>query len=308
MSEPSPLETVEYEVSPLTRPPISARLGTVSVVVDAAACSDAGRVRDINEDYYMVCRIRRQLELLATNLPPSEVPNIVEWDGYIFAVADGLGGHSAGERASQLALKKGLDLVLSQANWALVMNEGEKRLLFTRLREYFAEIDRSLIREVETDPALKGMATTLTVVYTVGLQAFLIHVGDSRAYRFREGRLEQMTRDHTVAQGMLDAGKITAEEVRFRSRRHVLTNVLSGRPGEVEPDVSSFELADRDCILLCSDGLNDMLSDAEIATVLSQYRNPADAVRALIQAANDRGGRDNVTAVLAQYEVRPPKA
>jgi protein phosphatase len=152
------------------------------------------------------------------------------------------------------------------------------------------------------------MATTLTVVYTVGLQAFLIHVGDSRAYRFREGRLEQMTRDHTVAQGMLDAGKITAEEVRFRSRRHVLTNVLSGRPGEVEPDVSSFELADRDCILLCSDGLNDMLSDAEIATVLSQYRNPADAVRALIQAANDRGGRDNVTAVLAQYEVRPPKA
>jgi len=306
MTEPNPLETVEYEVSPVAGFKSGDALGNLHVIVEAGGCSHPGKIRDCNEDHFMICRIRRQMDLLSTNVPEEDVPRHAEWDGYILAVADGLGGHSAGERASQLALKKGLDLVLAQANWALMLNDEEESRLIARMREYFSEIDKCLNQEVEIDPALKGMATTLTVAYTVGLRAFLLHVGDSRIYRLRSGRLEQLTRDHTVAQGMLDAGQITADQLRHHARRHVLTNVLSGRPGDVVPDISSFQLQHGDRLLLCSDGLNEMLPDDAIATILLQHPDPDDAANALVQEANNRGGRDNITAVVANYTVEAP--
>lgn len=301
MSEPNPLETVEYDVSPLSGP--RGPVGNLHVLVETGGCSDAGKVRDSNEDHFMICRIRRQMDLLATNVPESEVPRKAEWDGYILAVADGLGGHTAGERASQIALKKGLELVLGQSNWALVLNDEEEDRLIQRLRQYFAEIDQCLIRAVETDPALKGMATTLTVAYTVGFQGFLLHVGDSRIYRLRDGTIEQLTRDHTVAQGMLEAGQITPEQLRHHARRHVLTNVLSGRPSDVVPDIASFQLRDGDRLLLCSDGLNDMMPDDDIVAVMLQHPDPDDAAAALVQEANNRGGRDNVTAIVSNYSI-----
>ncbi|MFL5340727.1 MAG: PP2C family protein-serine/threonine phosphatase, partial [Gemmataceae bacterium] len=163
------------------------------------------------------------------------------------------------------------------------------------------EIDRSLLRIMQADPTLEGMATTLTVAYTVGLQAFVVHVGDSRVYRYRAEALEQMTRDHTLAQSLADAGEIQPGEIRRHAKRHVLTNVIAGRPGEVKPDVATFPLQPGDQMLLCTDGLHDLVSEGDLAAALGAGKPAEQTCDLLIGKALEAGGRDNITAVLVRY-------
>jgi len=279
---------------PTTAAPIA------GVVLELGAATHAGLVRSDNEDHYLVARLSRSLQTLQTNLPIEELPDQGEAHGHILVVADGLGGHAAGELASRLAIHTGLELILSASNWTLRPDPHETVRLMGRLREYFIEIDRSFQRTMATRPDLDGMATTLTVAYTVGLNAFLVHVGDSRVYRYSSGMLEKLTHDHTVAQSLADSGMITADELRRHVKRHVLTNVISGRPGEVRPDVSAHVLQYGDILMLCSDGLHDLVEDSEIAAILGSHK-PQPACDALIAAALSRGGRDNVTVVVARF-------
>src|SRR5207244_6061818 len=137
-------------------------------------------------------------------------------------------------------------------------------------------------QEMGDRPDLKGMATTLTVAYTVGLQVFLVHVGDSRVYRYRDRALEQLTRDHTVAQSLADSGLISGDELRRHPKRHVLTNVISGRPGDVRPDVSAHALRSGDRLLVSTDGLHDLVDDADIATILGAEPAAQSACDALV--------------------------
>ena len=300
MSSKHELDTEEFASKPLVRDQESDQ-ASAGVRVELAGRTNRGLVRETNEDHFLVVRLSRTLETLASNVPVSELPRLNEAEGYILAVADGLGGHTAGERASRLVIRNGLELIMSSANWALKINPGEAARLVKRMREYFVEIDRSLLRIMQADPTLEGMATTLTVAYTVGLQAFVVHVGDSRVYRFHEGVLEQMTRDHTLAQTLADAGQIHPDEIRRHSKRHVLTNVIAGRPGEVNPDVATFPLHAGDLLLLCSDGLHDLVSDQDITATLASGLDLDKACEQLIGHALEKGGRDNVTAVLAKY-------
>jgi protein phosphatase len=147
------------------------------------------------------------------------------------------------------------------------------------------------------------MGTTLTLAYSAGIHLFLIHVGDSRAYLHRNGLLQQLTRDHTVAQAQADAGVITQEEVRKHLRRNTLTNYLGGHHGRVKADVRWLRLEDGDRVLLCSDGLTDMVDDPSIARCLSQNRESDSAAVALLELALRRGGKDNITVVVAQYAI-----
>jgi protein phosphatase len=145
------------------------------------------------------------------------------------------------------------------------------------------------------------MGTTLTGAYTVGPEVIIAHVGDSRAYLYHDGRLTQLTRDHTLAQEYLDLGLPAA-----RSWYHILTNCLGGPERGVRVEFHHFRLSDGDRLLLCTDGLSDMIGNEEIAGILGQHSHPQEATQALVDRALERGGKDNVTVVLAHYAMTGP--
>ncbi len=311
MAMPLSLETAEYEflVSPLTSvegPPKEP--ATLSVKVRFGAVSDKGRVRPRNEDHYMVARVRRTLNVLAHNLPKEEMPDFLGEDAYAMVVADGMGGMNAGDVASMLAISTGVKLADKSVKWGFKINEKEARDLLSRMSAYFREIDRRITRKSETERRLFGMGTTLTLAYSVGIHLFIIHVGDSRAYLFRKGQLQQLTHDHTVAQALADAGAIKQQDVRHHKRRNTLTNYLGGHSGKVKADVRWLQLEDGDHVLLCSDGLSDMVEDPGIAGCLVENPEPATAAIELTQMALRNGGKDNITVVVAQYTIPGPGA
>jgi protein phosphatase len=147
------------------------------------------------------------------------------------------------------------------------------------------------------------MGTTLTVACSLGPHLILYYVGDSRAYLFREGRLHRLTRDHTQAQVLADLGHISPDEVSRHRLRHVLTRVVGTTGGRVEVEVEYVCLADGDRVLLCTDGLSDMVPDGQIAEVLRSTERSEEACRALVDLALGAGGKDNVTVVLARYTI-----
>ena len=161
------------------------------------------------------------------------------------------------------------------------------------------------------------MGTTLTAAYSMGIDLFIIHLGDSRVYLHRGGVLRQLTKDHTVAQAMADAGYIPPDQVRRHVKRNALTNFLGGHNGKVKADLRWLRLADGDRLLLCSDGLNEMVNDVSIGRILARHDARA-AAQDLLDEALRRGGKDNVTIVVARYQVtghepdgpalRPPSA
>jgi protein phosphatase len=316
MAMPLSIETAEYEflvrplssVSTPTREP-----ATTSVKVRFGAISHEGKVRTRNEDHYMVARVRRTLNVLANNLPREELPDFIGEDAYAMVVADGMGGMNAGDVASMLAISTGVKLADKSVKWGFKINEKEARDLLTRMSAYFQEIDRKITRKSESDRRLFGMGTTLTLAYSVGIHLFLIHVGDSRAYLFRKGQLQQLTRDHTVAQALADAGQISQADVRKHHKRNTLTNYLGGNRGRVKADVRWLRLEDDDRVLLCSDGLSDMVDDPRIAECLLHHPEADRAASELTQLALANGGKDNVTVVVADYSIpsalevhRPP--
>ncbi len=213
---------------------------------------------------------------------------------------------NAGDVASMLAISTGVKLADKSVKWGFKINEKEAKDLLKRMSGYFRAIDRRITRKSESDRRLFGMGTTMTLAYSVGIHLFIIHVGDSRAYLFRNGQLQQLTRDHTVAQALADAGSIQQEDVRKHVKRNTLTNYLGGHSGKVKADVRWLRLEDGDRVLLCTDGLSDMVEDHGIASCLNQHPEPDAAAIALTQMALRNGGKDNITVVVAQYAIPGP--
>jgi protein phosphatase len=147
------------------------------------------------------------------------------------------------------------------------------------------------------------MGTTLTLAYTLNDVLFVAHVGDSRCYLSRAGVLHRLTRDHTLVEAMVRQGSLSAEEAAQHRWRHVITNVVGGDTAEVKVEVHKVHLEDRDRMLLCSDGLTDMLSEEEIKQILYTEAEPEQACRRLVTRANEAGGRDNITAVVTHFQV-----
>jgi len=266
------------------------------VRVTFGALSHPGLVRHNNEDHYLVIERRRTRSVLLTNLPAAAL-RPADDVGYVLAVADGMGGAAFGELASALALSSAWEQSPGALKWTWVVTDREVADLKERVELVFRRIDEALRERARQDPACAGMGTTLTGAYTVGPEAFLGHAGDSRAYLYRAGRLAQLTRDHTMAQLARDAGLPVAE----RSWHHTLTNCLGGGGDEVRVEFHHVRLADGDRLLLCTDGLTDMVPDDEIAAVLGRPAPPQEQAQALVDAALRRGGEDNVTAVVAHY-------
>jgi protein phosphatase len=279
------------------------RPGAPRVWVDFAARTDAGKVRPANEDQFLVAKLAKAMRVLATSLPGDDAIRLGDDRGALLVVADGMGGHAAGERASALAVNTVEGFVLNSLQWFFRLHVGEETFLLQELREALRQADRTLGDWAEIEPSLAGMGTTLTLAFSVDDRLFIAHAGDSRAYLFRGGELEQLTRDHTLVQSMVDAGLMTPGQARQDRRRHVVTNALGGPSAGVRADLHRLTLEDGDVILLCTDGLSGPVEDAHIAAVLAEQPEPEDACDALIEQALARGGSDNVTVVVARYSV-----
>jgi protein phosphatase len=273
-----------------------------AVHAEFGALSHRGLIRDDNEDHYIVVRRRRVRDVLLSNLPLRRLDQN-EQAAYTLAVADGLGGHAFGEMASYMALRTAWDLGSKEIKWAVKVNLRESNELKLKAAILFGLLDRALRSAAKLEPQLSGMGTTLTICYTTGPELFVLHAGDSRAYLYRGGALRRLTRDHTVAQEMIDAGEAEPESDDEMSQRHVLTRWVGG--GSVKADVEHHRLAHCDRLLLCTDGLTDMVSEEEIAALLDAHPRPDDACRALVGRALDCGGSDNITVVLAYYTIPP---
>jgi protein phosphatase len=282
-----------------------ARPGASSFVrVDLAGLSDPGRVRKTNEDHFMGARFDRTMRTLTSNLPQGDVPPEYAETAYAFLVADGVGGAVAGELASRTAVHAVVDLVLETPDWIMRIDKGLADEVLKRMERRFQKVREVLVTHATEDPRLKGMATTMTVAVTLGVDLLTTHVGDSRAYLFRrDGRLELLTHDQTMAQSLADAGAISQEEVAHHPSRHVLTSALATRGAFAQVELKHSRIEDGDTLLLCSDGLTEMVPDGSIAKVLAAKESAEKSCGRLVELALDAGGKDNVTVVVARYSI-----
>ena len=252
----------------------------LSQSLQTASLTDPGRVRDHNED----CIESR--------------PEIG-----LYVLADGMGGYNAGEVASGMATSLISDGV--QESWvgrdvARLGRDDAKALSERLIREQIARANGAIFTTSQNNPECAGMGTTLVVCLFFDDFLTVAHIGDSRLYRLRGDAMEQVTRDHSLLQEQLDSGLITPEEAKLSQNKNLVTRALGIDP-TVEPEVHVYETALDDIYVLCSDGLSDMVEDEEIRLTLITLRtNPALTVAQLVQAANDNGGRDNISAMLVR--------
>jgi PPM family protein phosphatase len=273
------------------------------VRVDVSGLSHKGHVRSDNEDHFLVARLGRTFETMITSLPDREVPDVAEEVNYVMIVADGMGGHLAGEVASRMALSAIVSIVLDIPDWIFKLDAEHARTIEQRTRARIREVGAMLVDEGQRDPALSGMGTTLTAARSLGRDLQISHVGDSRAYLFRAGRLHRLTRDHTYAQLLVDLGRLPSTDHADPRQRHVLTNALGGADREAKVDIDLMKLEDGDRVMLCSDGLTDMVDDQAIAGIIADASASQPACEALMKRALDNGGRDNVTVIVAAYQL-----
>jgi len=262
----------------------------------------AGKKRTNNEDHFLVARLAKSMEVCKSSLPDDGVYHFSDEEGYLMVVADGMGGAAAGEHASALAVGSLEAFVLDTFKWFLHLGDREQSVLFQELRQGIERADRSVFDRARSDPRLVGMGTTLTMAYSVGRDLFIAHAGDSRAYSFSEGTLKQITSDHTLVQMLVETGNMSRDQAKRDSRRNIVTNVIGGPSAGVEAEIHRLHINDGDVLLLCSDGLNEPVCDAEIADVLARNPDPEAAAARLIEAALERGAPDNVTVIVARYE------
>ncbi|MBS3939599.1 MAG: Stp1/IreP family PP2C-type Ser/Thr phosphatase [Actinobacteria bacterium] len=237
----------------------------------ATGGTDVGRVRTGNEDSYLIAES-------------------------VFAVADGMGGHLAGEIASAKALEP------VEALDGRVF--GDPQDADEALRAAVIEANDVVSQMADDEPAYRGMGTTLTAAMLEGPRLHLAHVGDSRAYLLRNGRFEQLTDDHTLVQHLIDEGQITREEAATHPQRSIITRAI-GVSHDVEVDSMTIEIEPDDQVLLCSDGLTGVLDDDHIAQELASGDDTQQVITRLIEAANQRGGPDNITLVILRCEPEP---
>jgi protein phosphatase len=283
-----------------TQPVVSARPASVLARVDIGALTHTGHVRANNEDHFYVARATRSLETMLTSLPAGEVPERADEINHVMVVADGMGGHAAGEVASRLAISTLVGLALDIPDWIFRVDDERAPEMQRRAREVVQQVGSLMFERGRQDPALRGMGSTLTCARNCGRDLWIIHVGDSRAYLLRAGRLERLTRDHTYAQLLVDTGQLLPDDVTRSGLRHILTNALGGNTTNVHVDVDLLHLEDGDRLMLCSDGLTDCVDDKTIATTLSGGA-AEQACQRLVLLALDGGGGDNITVVVAVF-------
>ena len=274
----------------------------IAVHVDFGALSHCGLIRTNNEDHYSVVRRYRARDVLLTNMPmESYTPHRDE--AYALAVADGIGGAAFGELASMLALQTGWELTGKAFKWNFNPSADEIAGMEEAVKVYLKLIHRRIKEESKALGDYRGMGTTLTGALTMGWDAFIAHVGDSRAYLYRNGSLIRLTKDQTLAELMVSTGLIASVDEAAKRFRNMLVSCLGGSLYDIDVETTHIVMQDGDQLLLCTDGLTDMVVDADIATILARASSSQDSCQQLVNAALAGGGRDNVTVIVGRYTI-----
>jgi protein phosphatase len=262
------------------------------VSLSVFAKSDLGRTRDHNEDCFIVADLTAQ----RASLQPEVRDHDVGTKGSLLMVADGMGGAAAGEVASDMATKAVFEHLTK--DWAQDTENTPQRFAY-RLKEAVELANQRIHAYAKEHPELKGMGTTTTAVGILGGHLYLTQVGDSRAYLVRGGAAVQLTKDQSLMQRLVDAGELTEEEAEKSERKNIILQALGPDP-RVRVDLTHQEARKGDAVVLCSDGLSGQVKKDEIASVVSATEDLVEACSRLIDLANERGGPDNITVIIAR--------
>ena len=254
----------------------SQRIVRIAPRVSAAYLSDQGQVRAENQDA-CAADVRRG----------------------IFVVADGVGGASAGAVAAQAVVKVLPGLV---AERVAALPEATEAGIEAALKDAIVDLSDKVKAQTANDPELRGMSSTVVMALVRQRDVYIAHAGDSRAYLFRKGKLEQLTRDHSVVAVMVELGQITPEQARTHPNRNRITRCV-GMKGSLSADVRHISVGPGCRLLLCTDGLTGMLTDEAIARILRREKDAKSACRRLIAEANRAGGHDNITALIVDFKL-----
>ena len=292
--DPSRRSAAPIVPGPLDSPP---RL-PIKVEAGFGARSRRGPRRPVNDDHYLIMSLGRHHEALMTSLPANDLlKRFVEF-GYGMFIADGMG--SDGEAASRLAISSLVHLAINFGKWHVRVDEPIAAEMMDRAKRFYRDVDATLQQAGRAGEP--GLQSTLTLVYSAGPELFFAHVGHSRAYLLRGDQLVQLTRDHTLAE---EPGAAPIADVAGGTRVRIVTETLGGSGGDVPRiDIERCGLMDDDLVLLCTNGLTDVVDDARIAHTLRLHATPDDQCRALVDLAASSGSEDDVTALVAHYRIR----
>ncbi len=264
------------------------------ILVSVFAKTDVGKTRDHNEDTFLVADLTNQRVSLQPDVREHEVGN----KGSLFMVADGMGGAAAGEVASEIATSAIYEHLVN--TW-IVESETTPRQFAYRLREAVERANAKIHTYAREHPDLKGMGTTTTAAGLLGDTIYLTQVGDSRAYLVRDGEAIQLTKDQSLMQRLVDAGELTEEEAERSERRNIILQAL-GPDAKVRVDLTHQPVRRGDALVICSDGLSGQVRKEEIAQAVARNdRDLVDICGELIDLANERGGPDNITVLIARF-------
>lgn len=279
-------------------PAVSARRAQIQVF----GATDRGRVREKNEDQFLVAELQRLLligqssvgGLAGTKLGDSS-------QGWLLMVADGMGGMQHGDLASSIAIEGMVRYAFAVMPWLIRYSQASEQELADALREALAHTSQMIRATADSQGLDRRMGTTLTLAYVTWPLLHIAHVGDSRCYLFRGGRLSLLTRDHTLAERLTREHALSADAARHSQFRNVLLNALSGSGEGMSVELHTVELLTGDQLLLCSDGLYSQVAEPLIVEKLTRADSAENIVRTLIDASNAAGGADNVTVVLGRF-------
>jgi protein phosphatase len=276
--------------------------------LDLFGLTHPGKVRKENQDHFLLCTVHPQVVIHGTSLPdPEHLPLRGQRLATIMLVADGVGGGGGGREASQLAVES-ITRYVSSAMLCYHATASSKDEFFEALRSTALRAHQTVLAEAaersQSDAAIdtKRMATTLTLAMAVWPWVYVVQVGDSRCYHYKDGALKQVTRDQTMAQDLVDRGVLPKDRAAASPFSHVLASAIGG--GEATPEVNRLEVRRGNVIMLCSDGLTKHVTDDEIAEQLRTMESSEQACHALLTLALERGGSDNITVVMGRVPKR----
>ena len=280
------------------RPPASAPDAGSRVRIDAFGLSDVGKMRKENEDQFLVASLHKSMQVHHTSLDVfTAIADSQQAGAYLLVVADGVGGLGGGRSASSAAVQA-LASHIASAVRVYFNRDTDVEDAFLAELERGVDLSHQRIREQLGQSASRGPATTLTVVVVAWPRTYFVHVGDSRAYLFRNGALRQLTRDQTVAEELVDQGVMTEEQATRSGLKNVLTSALGG--SEIKPSLGLVDLARGDALLLCTDGLTKHVTDQTITAELGRGEGAEATCRRLVDDALAGGGSDNVSVIVAR--------
>jgi PPM family protein phosphatase len=263
--------------------------------------TDPGRVRPSNEDHFVSVELARTITVHQTSVPQAQA-QYSSHRGHLFVVADGMGGHQAGEVASALSIVTVEGFLLNTLKRFFPLQEPDEPNVMKEFQTALLQADARIFEEASRHPELVGMGTTLTMAFVADWRLLLAHAGDSRCYLLSGAELHQLTQDHTVVAELVRRGALSPKEASRHPYRHVVTNVVGGNEPGVRVELHKLDLEPDDVLLLCSDGLTEMISDDRIAAILQDKQEPQKVCEQLVAEANEKGGKDNITVIVGRFE------